>query len=168
MKSTVDSLMGSASGGTIALIIGIATALWSASAYVKAFGRVANDIYEVPEGRGPIRLNGGMLALTAALVLGILLILISVLLNATIVEGVLGPIAQTIGAEGTLSFLTDSFLPIWAWVSPSASSPPAVSSRSSAWPSPRSPCRSTCPPSPATPATAPSAASWRSCSPCGS
>ena len=116
VKSTVDSLMGSASGGTIALIIGIATALWSASAYVKAFGRVANQIYEVPEGRGPIRLNGGMLALTAALVLGILLILISVLLNATIVEGVLGPIAQTIGAEGTLSFLTDSFLPIWAWV----------------------------------------------------
>ena len=51
VKSTVDSLMGSASGGTIALIIGIATALWSASAYVKAFGRVANDIYEVPEGR---------------------------------------------------------------------------------------------------------------------
>lgn len=116
VKSTVDSLMGSASGGTIALIIGIATALWSASAYVKAFGRVANDIYEVPEGRGPIRLNGGMLALTATLVLGILLVLVSILLNETIVQGLLGPIADTIGAGGVLTFLMDSFLPIWAWV----------------------------------------------------
>src|SRR5690625_3805479 len=57
IRDTVESLMGSATGGTIALIIGIATALWSASAYIKAYGRVANHIYEVPEGRGPIRMN---------------------------------------------------------------------------------------------------------------
>src|SRR5699024_5499319 len=56
VRSTVGSLMGSSTGGTVALIIGIATALWSASAYIKAYGRVANHIYEVPEGRGPIRM----------------------------------------------------------------------------------------------------------------
>ena len=74
VDSTLGSLMGSATGGTVALIIGIATALWSASAYIKAYGRVANHIYEVPEGRGPIRMNGTMLALTVAMILGILLI----------------------------------------------------------------------------------------------
>ncbi|MCZ4327022.1 YihY/virulence factor BrkB family protein [Brachybacterium paraconglomeratum] len=116
VRNTVDSLMGSATGGTIALIIGIGTALWSASAYVKAYGRVANQIYEVPEGRGPIRMNGTMLLLTLALILGILLVMVSLLLSASLVEGLLGPIASSIGAEGVLTFLLGSFLPIWAWV----------------------------------------------------
>ena len=116
VRSTVNSLMGSSTGGTVALIIGIATALWSASAYIKAYGRVANHIYEVPEGRGPIRMNGTMLLLTLAMILGILLVMISLLLSESIVEGLLGPIASSIGAEGALSFLMSSFLPIWAWV----------------------------------------------------
>ena len=116
VESTIGSLMGSATGGTVALIIGIATALWSASAYIKAYGRVANHIYEVPEGRGPVRMNATMLALTVAMILGILLVMVSVLLNETIVESLLGPIASTIGAEGVLEFLMGSFLPIWAWV----------------------------------------------------
>ena len=116
VESTIGSLMGSATGGTVALIIGIATALWSASAYIKAYGRVANHIYEVPEGRGPVRMNATMLALTVAMILGILLVMVSMLLNETIVESLLGPIASTIGAEGVLEFLMGSFLPIWAWV----------------------------------------------------
>ena len=115
VRSTVESLMGSATGGTVALIIGIATALWSASAYIKAYGRVANHIYEVPEGRGPIRMNATMLALTVAMIVGILIVMVSVLLNETIVDGLLGPIASNIGAEGALTFLMNSFLPIWAW-----------------------------------------------------
>ena len=116
VRDTVGSLMGSATGGTIALIIGIGTALWSASAYVKAYGRVANQVYEVPEGRGPVRMNGTMLLLTLAMILGILLVMVSLLLSASLVEGLLGPIASSIGAEGVLAFLLDSFLPIWAWV----------------------------------------------------
>ncbi|ATG54449.1 hypothetical protein CFK41_06450 [Brachybacterium ginsengisoli] len=116
VKSTVTSLMGSSTGGTVALIIGIATALWSASGYIKAYGRVANHIYDVPEGRGPIRMNGTMLLLTIAMILGILLVMISILLSESIVQGLLGPISSTIGAEGVLSFLLDSFLPIWTWV----------------------------------------------------
>ncbi|MGP9538973.1 YihY/virulence factor BrkB family protein [Brachybacterium sp. AOP43-C2-M15] len=116
VRDTVESLMGSATGGTVALIIGIATALWSASAYIKAYSRVSNSVYEVPEGRGPIRMNGTMLALTLAMILGILLVMISVLLSESIVDGLLGPIASSIGAEGALSFLMNSFLPIWAWV----------------------------------------------------
>lgn len=116
VSSTVESLMGSATGGTIALIIGIATALWSASAYVKAFARVSNVIYEVPEGRGPIRFNLGMLAVTAASIIGLLLIMVSLLLNRTLVDSVVGPLAQSVGATGVLDFLSGAFLPVWAWV----------------------------------------------------
>ena len=116
VSSTVESLMGSATGGTIALIIGIATALWSASAYVKAFARVSNVIYEVPEGRGPIRFNLGMLAVTAASIIGLLLIMVSLLLNRTLVDSVVGPLAQSVGATGALDFLSGAFLPVWAWV----------------------------------------------------
>ena len=116
VSSTVESLMGSATGGTIALIIGIATALWSASAYVKAFARVSNVIYEVPEGRGPIRFNLGMLAVTAASIIGLLLIIVSLLLNRTLVDSVVGPLAQSVGATGVLDFLSGAFLPVWAWV----------------------------------------------------
>lgn len=116
VASTVESLMGSATGGTVALIIGIATALWSASGYIKAFGRVANQVYEIPEGRGPVRLILSMLGLTIAMILGILLIFVSILLNQSLVDGLLGPIASAFGAQGVLTFLTGSFLPVWAWV----------------------------------------------------
>src|SRR5699024_4221335 len=57
IRPFVLSLMGLATGGIFALIIGIATALWSGSSYIKAYGRVANLIYEVPEGRGPVGMN---------------------------------------------------------------------------------------------------------------
>jgi membrane protein len=57
-----------------------------------------------------------MLALTLAMILGILLVMVSLLLNASLVEGLLGPIASSIGAQGVLTFLLDSFLPIWAFV----------------------------------------------------
>ncbi|MFC7376287.1 YihY/virulence factor BrkB family protein [Brachybacterium sp. GCM10030267] len=116
VDSTVESLMGSSTGGTIGLIIGVATALWSASAYVKAYGRVANLIYEIPEGRGAIRMNAWMLGLTVVMILGILLMLVSLLLSQSIIEGLLGPIATPLGMNDLLIFLTQSFLPIWAWV----------------------------------------------------
>ncbi len=115
IDSTLQSLMGSSTGGTIALIIGIATALWSASAYVKAFSRASNHVYGVEETRGPVKFNLSMLAVTTGLLVGILAILVSLLLSQSIVDGVLGPIFSAAGMGGTLSFLTNTFLPIWAW-----------------------------------------------------
>lgn len=112
----VETVTGSATGGVIALIIGIATALWSASAYVKAFSRCSNIVYGREEGRGLIRQTGTMLLTTLALLLGVVLILVSFALNETLVSGILGPIAEPLGLGGTLDFLVGSFLPIWAWV----------------------------------------------------
>lgn len=116
VDTTVDALMGSATGGTIGLIIGVATALWSASAYVKAYSRAANQIYEVREGRGPLRMNGTMLAITAVIVLGLVVIAVALLLNVSMVETLLDPIADPLGLAGTVTFLTESFLPVWTWL----------------------------------------------------
>lgn len=73
----------------LGLILGILTALWSASNYVKAFGRAMNKIYEVPEGRGPIKLNLSMYALTAGILLLVALALVLITVS--------GPVASTVG-----------------------------------------------------------------------
>ena len=70
-------------------MLGILTALWSASGYVGAFGRAMNRIYEIDEGRPFIKLRGTMLAVTIATVL------IVVLLAAMLVLS--GPVAESVG-----------------------------------------------------------------------
>lgn len=112
----VETMMSSATGGVIALIIGIATALWSASAYVKAFSRNTNTIYGVAEGRGLVRQTATMLLVTLAMLLGVVLILVALALNEALVTGLLGPLAEPLGLGGTLTFMTETFLPIWTWV----------------------------------------------------
>lgn len=111
----IETMTDSASGGIIALIVGTVVALWSASAYVKAFSRNMNTIYSVAEGRSLVRFHLTMLAITLLVVVIVVLALISLALNATIVEAVFAPIAETIGAQGALDTLMNSFLPIWAW-----------------------------------------------------
>jgi membrane protein len=49
--SAIQNLQKNQGAAGIALIIGLATALWSASGYVAAFMRASNAIYEVEEGR---------------------------------------------------------------------------------------------------------------------
>jgi membrane protein len=111
----VETLISSASGGVIALVIGIAIALWSSSAYVKAFSRSMNIIYGREEGRGLVKRTAAMLATTLAILVGAVLILVCLALNEALVTGVLGPIAGPLGLGDLLGFMTESFLPIWAW-----------------------------------------------------
>lgn len=112
----VETMMTSTTGGVIALIIGLATALWSASAYVKAFSRCMNIIYGIEEGRGLVRQTATMLLVTLAMLVGTVLILVSIAANETLVSGLLGPLADPLGLSEVLGFLTGVFLPIWAWV----------------------------------------------------
>lgn len=73
----------------VGLLAGIVVAAWSASNYVKAFGRALNKVYETQEGRGPIKLNLQLYGLT--LVLLLLIALMVVLLAVS------GPIARVVG-----------------------------------------------------------------------
>ena len=112
----VNTMTQSASGGIIALIVGTVVALWSASKYVQAFARNMNEIYGVVEGRSKIKFYITTLLITLVMVITVVAVLVSLALNQTIIDAVFAPFAQVVGAEGVLSTLTNTFLPIWEWV----------------------------------------------------
>jgi membrane protein len=73
----------------VALIIGLAAALWSASGYIGAFSRASNIIYEVEEGRPFWKLRPLQLAMSLFLIL-----LVAVSAIAVVVTG---PLAERVG-----------------------------------------------------------------------
>ena len=91
----------------IGLIVGILVALWSASNYVKAFGRTMNRIYEVPEGRGLIKLNLWQYGLTA-----LILVLAAVSLVLVTISG---PLAESLGNVIGLGDLAVTIFSIVKW-----------------------------------------------------
>ncbi|TQO20351.1 membrane protein [Rhodoglobus vestalii] len=66
LKEPLTQLFSISSPG-IALAIGIALSVWSMSSYATAFGRAANSVYEVQEGRRLVKFRGTMLILSAFL-----------------------------------------------------------------------------------------------------
>jgi membrane protein len=88
LRPTVQQLVESPSAG-FALVLGILTALWSASGYVGAFGRAMNRIYEIPEGRPMWKLRPLQLVLTLA---GLIMVAAVAFMLA-----VSGPVAEAIG-----------------------------------------------------------------------
>jgi membrane protein len=75
----------------VALVIGIAGALWTASAYVGAFMRASNEIYEVEEGRGIIKLRPLQMLVTLVLVVLLAVVVAAVALT--------GPVAKEVGEQ---------------------------------------------------------------------
>ncbi|MFF5970325.1 YihY/virulence factor BrkB family protein [Streptomyces sp. NPDC012769] len=65
----VENLQGGTGTGAVMAVVGLVLALWSASAYIGAFMRAANQVYDVPEGRPVWKVLPIRLALTAALML---------------------------------------------------------------------------------------------------
>jgi membrane protein len=96
------SELASAPAAGLTLVIGLGTALWSASGYVGAFGRAMNRVYEVDEGRPFVKLRGTMLAVT------LLAVVIVALLAGMLVLS--GPVAEAVGG---LIGLSGVFLTIW-------------------------------------------------------
>jgi membrane protein len=98
----IESITSSNSASGILFIVGLATALWSASGYVGAFMRASNVIYETPEGRPIWKLRPLQMLVTLIIVL--LVALLAVALVAT------GPLADAIGQALGLS---DTFVTVW-------------------------------------------------------
>lgn len=89
LEPALESILTAPAPG-LGLIIGLLVALWSASGYVKAFGRAMNIIYYKPEGRGFVKLNLQMYLWTALfLLLGAIGLMIFVLS---------GPVAAAVGS----------------------------------------------------------------------
>src|SRR3954463_11147037 len=51
LTQSLQSMEANQGGSTIALIIGLAAAVWAASGYISAFMDAANNVWDVPEGR---------------------------------------------------------------------------------------------------------------------
>lgn len=90
VRGSLDQLATSGGAG-LALVVGIAGAVWSASGYVGAFARAMNRIYSIQEGRPVWKLRPLMLGVT------VLALLAAVVAIAVVVLS--GPLARRIGAQ---------------------------------------------------------------------
>jgi len=79
---------------TLGVVTGAVVALWTASAYVTAFGRAMNDVYGVEEGRPIWKLRGLQLLVTAGLLALVSVIVLLLLLGGGIAKAV----AEQLGA----------------------------------------------------------------------
>jgi len=101
-KKPIEQIANNRSTAVWGLILGVATALWTASGYVGAFMRASNAIYEREEGRPFYLLRPLQILVTLVLVLMAALVVLS--LVAT------GPVAKAVGdAVG----LGDTAVTVW-------------------------------------------------------
>jgi membrane protein len=89
LTSAIENLNQNQGAAGILFIVGLATAIWSASSYVGAFIRASNAIYEVEEGRPFWKLRPVQIAITLAM-----MVLLSIGLVAVVVTG---PLAEEVG-----------------------------------------------------------------------
>jgi membrane protein len=101
-KGPIESITSNRGAAGFTLILGLGAALWSASAYVGAFIRASNVIYETPEGRPFWKLRPLQVAVTLAMILLIALVAIGLVLTGPIVEAVAEPIG-----------LSDTAITVW-------------------------------------------------------
>lgn len=110
------SVVGTPAQSTVALVISLLVSLLAASAYVRAFSRSTNVIYGRMEGRGLPVTWLTMWAITLLLVVGLVVVVAALVLRESIINAVLGPIAEPLGLTGALDYLNQILLPVWEWV----------------------------------------------------
>jgi membrane protein len=88
----IESITSHRGAAGILFIVGLATALWSASGYVGAFMRAANVIYETPEGRPFWKLRPLQLLVTLAMLVLLALVALALVLTGPVVTAVAGPL----------------------------------------------------------------------------
>jgi membrane protein len=106
-KGPIESVTRNQGAAGILLVVGLASALWSASGYVGGFMRAANVIYEVEEGRPVYKLRPLQMLVTLVLVLLLALVALSVVLT--------GPVARAIGDAVGLGSTTVTIWNIAKW-----------------------------------------------------
>ncbi|WP_235494930.1 YihY/virulence factor BrkB family protein [Geodermatophilus sp. Leaf369] len=102
-SGVIEQLAGSTATAGIALVVGLATALWAASGYVGAFTRAANVIWETPEGRKFYKLKPLQLLITLIGILFVALIALSVVATGPIVDA----IGEALGLGSTVTTVWD-------------------------------------------------------------
>ncbi|GGG75382.1 YihY/virulence factor BrkB family protein [Corynebacterium pelargi] len=112
----IDIVLGNTQQSVITLIVSVAIALFSSSAYVRAFSRSANALYGRHEGRGLIKTWLTMWALTIAIVTGLALILVAFFLEEDILRPILDTVARPLHLDAVADFFLVTFLPVWKYL----------------------------------------------------
>jgi membrane protein len=94
----IQSITSNRGSAGILFVLGIATALWSASGYIGAFIRASNVIYETEEGRPFWKLRPLQVAVTFAMVLMVAWVLLALVLTGPVVRAVADPLGVGNGA----------------------------------------------------------------------
>ncbi len=96
-EGPIDSIVSNRSAAGFAFVFGLLVALWAASAYIGAFMRASNVIYETPEGRPFWKLRPLQMAVTLVMIVAMALLALGLVLTGPVVEAVAGPV----GLSGT-------------------------------------------------------------------
>ncbi|MGX1762524.1 YihY/virulence factor BrkB family protein [Streptomyces lydicus] len=86
LTTVLEQLKGGQGKALLALIIGIALALWSASGYVAAFMRASNVVYDIGEGRPVWKTLWVRLGITVAVVILLALTAVGVVFTGTVAK----------------------------------------------------------------------------------
>jgi membrane protein len=88
----IQSVTSHKSASGLLFIVGLATALWSASGYIGAFMRASNVIWETPEGRGFFKLRPLQLLVTLIMIVLFAAVVLALILTGPVVDAVAGPL----------------------------------------------------------------------------
>jgi membrane protein len=88
----IHSITSNRGSAGVLFLVGLATALWSASGYIGTFIRASNVIYETEEGRPFWKLRPLQLAVTLAMVIMVAAVLVALVLTGPVVRAVADPI----------------------------------------------------------------------------
>jgi membrane protein len=91
-EGPIKSITESSGTAGLALILGLAASLWSASGYTGAFMRASNVIYETPEGRPFWKLRPLQILVTFVMIVLLALLAVSLVLTGPVVEAVADPL----------------------------------------------------------------------------
>ena len=101
-SNAIRNLQGASGASTVALIIGLAGAVWAASGYVAGFMDASNAVYDVEEGRGIAKKLPVRVVLTL-----VLMVLAAVIAFAVTLSGGIAREA------GSVLGLSDEFVDVW-------------------------------------------------------
>jgi membrane protein len=94
----IKSITSNRGSAGVLFVLGLATALWSASGYIGAFMRASNVIYQSPEGRPFWKLRPLQLGVTLVMVTMVAAVLLALVLTGPVVRAVADPLGVGDGA----------------------------------------------------------------------
>jgi membrane protein len=105
LSGPIESITTNTGAAGVALVLGLAGALWAASGYTSAFGRAGNVIYEVREGRPFWRLRPAQILVTLVNVVLVVFVVIALVLSGPLLRAVADPLG-----------VGDTAITVWSWM----------------------------------------------------